>query len=129
MFLEIRHLTRYQYAAPVRESVMELWMQPRPTAHQRLLSFELDLEPAAQIFSYADCWGNTVRHFDVPHPHDKLTITARARVQTDPPPPLPQALGQHDWQALSGESVRGECWDFLPQQSLDYDCRNDDWPW
>ena len=43
MFLEIRHLTRYQYAAPVRESVMELWVQPMKSGRQRLISFDLEL--------------------------------------------------------------------------------------
>ena len=28
MLLEVRHVTRYHYAAPVRESLMEVWMQP-----------------------------------------------------------------------------------------------------
>ena len=84
MLLEIRHVTQYHYEKPVRESLMELWMQPQKTARQRLVSFELDLEPAAQVFSYADSFGNAVYHFDVPQPHDKLTIVARSAVETEP---------------------------------------------
>ena len=49
MFLEIRHVTEYHYAAPVRESVMELWMQPQKSALQRLISFDLALDPNAQM--------------------------------------------------------------------------------
>ena len=60
MLLEIRHVTQYHYEKPVRESLMELWMQPQKSARQRLVSFELDLEPAAQVFSYADSFGNAV---------------------------------------------------------------------
>ena len=48
MLLEIRHVTEYHYAGPVRESVMELWMQPQKSASQRLVSFELDLDPPAR---------------------------------------------------------------------------------
>ena len=48
MLLEIRHLTQYRYDAPVRESVMELWVQPQKSASQRLISFELELDPPAQ---------------------------------------------------------------------------------
>ncbi len=51
MLLEIRHVTRYQYDEPVRESLMEVWMQPQKRAEQRLISFELEVEPAAQLFS------------------------------------------------------------------------------
>ena len=36
MLLEIRHVTQYQYAFPVRESVMEVWMQPQKGVRQRL---------------------------------------------------------------------------------------------
>jgi transglutaminase-like putative cysteine protease len=82
MLLEVRHVTRYHYAAPVRESLMEVWMQPRKTPQQRLTSFDLELDPAAQVFSYADPYGNAVYHFDVPHPHDQLTITARSVIET-----------------------------------------------
>ena len=43
MLLEVRHVTQYHYERAVRESVMELRMQPRKSAGQRLISFELDL--------------------------------------------------------------------------------------
>ena len=71
MLLAVRHSTRYQYDEPVRESVMELWMQPQKRANQRLISFELEIDPAAQLFSYADTFGNAVYHFDIPQPHDR----------------------------------------------------------
>ena len=35
MLLEVRHVTQYHYAEPVRESVMELWMQPRASTRAR----------------------------------------------------------------------------------------------
>ena len=46
MLLEVRHVTQYHYAEPVRESVMEIWMQPQKGARQRLVSFDLELDPA-----------------------------------------------------------------------------------
>lgn len=113
MLLEIRHVTQYHYERPVRESLMELWMQPQKTARQRLVSFELDLEPAAQVFSYADSFGNAVYHFDVPQPHDKLTIVARSAVETEPPPERPDRLDMGEWDRMRSEFVRGECFDFL----------------
>jgi transglutaminase-like putative cysteine protease len=111
--LEIRHVTQYHYERPVRESLMELWMQPQKTARQRLVSFELDIEPAAQLFSYADSFGNAVYHFDVPQPHDKLTIIARSAVETEAPPERPAHLDMGEWDRLRSEFVRGECFDFL----------------
>ncbi|MCR5875924.1 transglutaminase family protein [Phenylobacterium sp. J426] len=113
MLLEIRHVTQYQYAAPVRESVMELWMQPQKSARQRLVSFDLELDPPAQLFSYADSFGNAVYHFDVPQPHDRLTITARSAVETSAPTGLPEALDMGEWDRLRSDFVLGEHFDYL----------------
>jgi len=113
VLLEIRHVTQYQYVDAVRESVMELWMQPQKSARQRLVSFELEIDPPAQLFSYADSFGNAVYHFDVPHPHDRLTITARSAVETQTPVPLPESLDMGEWDRLRSEFLRGENFDFL----------------
>ena len=79
MLLEVRHVTQYHYAEPVRESVMELWMQPQKSATQRLVSFELELDPTAQVFSYPDSFGNAVYHFDVPQPrHTAIMMWAKS---------------------------------------------------
>jgi transglutaminase-like putative cysteine protease len=113
MLLEIRHVTRYHYAGKVRESVMELWMQPQKAGRQRLVSFELELDPPAQLFSFADLWGNAVYHFDVPQPHDVLTIDARSVVETSPILPQGEALDMGEWDRLKTEFVRGDHFDFL----------------
>lgn len=113
MLLEVRHVTQYHYAETVRESVMEVWMQPQKGIRQRLVSFELELDPAAQLFSYADPFGNAVYHFDVPQPHDRLNIVARSAVETQAPLPLPDALDQGEWDRLRSDFVRGENFDFL----------------
>lgn len=113
MLLEIRHITEYHYAEPVRESVMELWMQPRKGGGQRLISFTLDLNPPSRLFSYPDPFGNAVYHFDVPQPHDRLQIEARSAVETSPLTDLPVALDQGEWDRLHSDFVRGECFDFL----------------
>jgi transglutaminase-like putative cysteine protease len=113
MFLEIRHVTEYHYATPIRESVMELWMQPKRSSLQRLIRFDLALDPSAQLFSYADPFGNAVHHFDVPRPHDRLTIEARSTVETKAPAALPLALSHEEWARLGSDAVKGECFDFL----------------
>src|SRR5580658_5784513 len=121
MLLEIRHVTQYHYAGPVRESVMELWMQPQKSATQRLVSFSLELDPPAQLFSYADSFGNAVYHFDVPQPHNRLEIVARSAVETQAPPELPDALDMGEWDRLRSDFIQGECFDFLRPHG--YACR------
>ncbi len=113
MLLEVRHVTEYHYERTVRESVMELRMQPQKSARQRLISFELDLDPRAQIFSYADTFGNAVYHFDVPQAHDVLRIEARAAVETQADTALPDVLDMGEWDRMRSDFVRGECFDFL----------------
>jgi transglutaminase-like putative cysteine protease len=92
---------------------MELWLQPLKSGRQRLISFDLDLEPKAKLFSYVDAFGNAVYHFDLPQPHDRLTIVSKAAVETDPDPDLPEALDMGEWDRLRSEFVRGEWFDFL----------------
>jgi transglutaminase-like putative cysteine protease len=113
MLLDIRHLTQYHYAAPVRESVIELWVQPQKGGAQRLISFELEIEPSVQVFSYADAFGNAVYHFDVPQPHEHLAIHANSTVQTEPSTPLPNRLDLGEWDRLNSDFLRGDCFDFL----------------
>ena len=113
MLLDIRHVTQYHYDHAVRESVMELWMQPQKSPRQRLVRFDLDLEPAAQLFSYADTFGNAVYYFDVPQPHDELTIVAHSTVETIPGEPLPAALDMGEWDRMRGDFVLGDCFDFM----------------
>lgn len=108
----IRHLTRFTYASPVSESVMELRMRPATEGGQRCLQFEVDLQPRARVFAYRDFLGNWVHHFDLPRRHGQLAITARAQVQLDPPAALPRALPMAAWQQVDGAALRGEHWDF-----------------
>ena len=113
MLLEIRHVTEYHYAGPVRESVMELWMQPQKGGSQRLVSFELDVDPPARLFSYADSFGNAVYHFDVPQPHTSLRMEARSAVETAPRVDMPAALDQGEWDRLRSSFVLTESFEFL----------------
>ncbi len=113
MLLEIKHITQYRYADYVRESVLELWMQPQQSNRLRLVSFDLELDPPAQIFSYADSFGNAVYHFDVPHPHAKLGITARSSVESQAPPPLPESLDIGEWDRLRSDFLLTENFDYL----------------
>jgi transglutaminase-like putative cysteine protease len=113
MLLEIRHLTQYVYSQPVHESVMELWAQPQKSSRQRLISFDLEVDPAAQLFSYVDAFGNAVHHFDVPQMHGRLAILAKSAVEVQPQAAIPDSLDLGEWQRLRSDFVRGDSFDFL----------------
>lgn len=109
----IRHFTRFRYSAPVRESVMELRMQPRTEANQRLQSFQITTQPHAQISAYADHLGNAVYHFDVPGAHEELSISAEARVEVNAPPLLPENSPGDDWPSPEQAMTDFAFWDML----------------
>jgi transglutaminase-like putative cysteine protease len=114
MRLEITHETRYLYSDYVRESVMELWLQPLVLPLQRLAGFEIVTEPRAKMSTYRDWLGNIVYHFDVPEKHNELIIRSRAMVETyQAPEPLPDRLEAGAWVHLRSQKIVGQYFDML----------------
>ena len=48
MIYSVRHVTIFRYEPAVRESIMEVRMQPRSEGRQRCLNFQSDREPGDQ---------------------------------------------------------------------------------
>jgi transglutaminase-like putative cysteine protease len=114
MRLEITHETRYTYSAPVRESVMELWLQPLTLPLQRLIGFEIVTEPRAKMITYRDWLGNIVYHFDVPAKHTELVIRSRAMVETYArDEKIPDRLNDTAWLHLRSEKIQAQYFDML----------------
>jgi transglutaminase-like putative cysteine protease len=80
--LSVRHVTRFDYEGPVRDSVNELRLCPRTDEFQTTLDFRLTTEPRSEVRSFIDWLGNTVHTFDISEPHTRLVITATSRVIT-----------------------------------------------
>ncbi len=113
MVYSIRHFNRYRYSKPVSQSTMEVRMHPRSENNQRCFAFELTVVPKARLFSYMDHLGNTIYHFDMPQPHNDLTIVADALVDVGPHPGLPSHLGADAWRELDAIVARDDYWDML----------------
>src|SRR5271154_1415742 len=108
----IRHVTKFRYQPAVRESVMEVRMQPRSDARQRCLTFSLDVFPQTNIMVYRDYLGNTVHHFDIPGRQEHIEIAAQALVDVNPAPaPQPGDVG--DWDDLDARVAAGDFWEML----------------
>jgi len=80
--LEVNHVTRFSYTAPVSLSHNELRMSPVDTGLQRVLQHSIHISPDTPISSHYDYFGNMIHHFNVLAPHDKLEITASSVVET-----------------------------------------------
>jgi transglutaminase-like putative cysteine protease len=87
VFLEIEHTLSLGYDAFIRESFLELRMQPKTTADQTLSSFVLAVGPPTKISRYRDWNGNAVHHFTIVHYHDRIEVVARSAVSTHPVAP------------------------------------------
>ena len=112
MIYSVRHITNFIYEPAIRESVMEVRVQPRSEFQQRCLTFSLDINPRANIMVYRDFLGNTVHHFDIPGRYTQLKITAQALVDVSPPPP-PQVSDVAGWEDLDARVAESDYWEML----------------
>ncbi|MGA7841598.1 MAG: transglutaminase family protein [Candidatus Acidiferrales bacterium] len=112
MAYSVRHITSFRYEPAVRESVMEVRMQPRTDFRQRCLSFTLDVQPRATMMVYRDFYGNAVHHFDIPQKHALIEVTAQAIVDVLPA----QDFGHEDagdWSDLDARVAQTDYWEML----------------
>jgi transglutaminase-like putative cysteine protease len=112
MAYSVRHITNFCYAPAVRESVMEVRMQPRTDFRQRCLSFSLTVEPRANTMVYRDFYGNTVHNFDIPERHQSIEITAQAIVDVLPTPELDAAVIE-GWEELDRRVAQTDYWEMM----------------
>jgi transglutaminase-like putative cysteine protease len=116
MAYSVRHITSFRYEPAVRESVMEVRMQPRTDFRQRCLSFSLDVTPRANMMMYRDFYGNAVHHFDIPEKHNLIELTAQAIVDVLPPRAL-QPDDADNWTDLDARVGDTDYWEMmLPSQ-------------
>jgi transglutaminase-like putative cysteine protease len=78
----IDHETRLTFAQPVREHQCELRLLPSDGSSQRVHASTIEVEPAVQLDTYVDYFGNCVHHFDIPAPHAHLVTRLHIEVET-----------------------------------------------
>ena len=112
MIYSVRHITNFAYQPAVRESVMEVRMQPRSEGRQRCLNFYLDVSPNANIMAYRDFLGNTVHHFDIPGRQAEIRIAAKAAVEVQPNAIL-NAAEVCGWEEFDRQVAQGDYWEMM----------------
>ena len=113
MFYSIRHVNLFTYSSPVRESVMELRMQPRSEGPQTLRSFQIATNPRAQLYAYTDHMGNAVYHFNLLREHEELRIEAQAVVEVNAFSPRPERLDDLEWGRYNSFNMQDDHFDML----------------
>ncbi|MGE9268818.1 MAG: transglutaminase family protein [Verrucomicrobiales bacterium] len=82
MRLRTTHLTTYHYSSPVTNNVNDLRLRPRQSAYQEVEHCLVSVVPATRMSRYFDFNRNQVGHFEIAHPHQKLTIQSESTVRT-----------------------------------------------
>jgi transglutaminase-like putative cysteine protease len=102
MRIAIEHRTQLDYTADVVESVMDARLGPRTDEHQRWITFDLRVEPAASVRRYNDGFGNAAHLITIARPHRAIDVIMRGEIETtlaDPfqlPRARPTALAPAD---------------------------------
>ena len=112
MIYSVRHTTTFRYEPAVRESVMEVRLQPRSDGEQRCLSFTLEVDPAANTMQYRDFTGNTVHHFDIAGTHAQVRVAAESTVEVQSVP-APRTVDSGDWAELDALVAGNDYWEML----------------
>ena len=112
MICSVRHITTFRYDPAVRESIMEVRLQPRSDGDQRCLNFTLKVDPAANVMQYRDFSGNSVHHFDIAAAHTQVTITAESSVEVQDAA-VPRAADCGDWSDLDAQVDAADYWEML----------------
>lgn len=110
---EISHRTRYEYAAPVRDSFNDVRLQPMPIPEQTVESFLLKVLPATRLTHFRDLYSNWINHFEIMEPHSYLLIDAQSRVTTHPPAPLPADEKLCSFELMRAAPNIERCFDYL----------------
>jgi transglutaminase-like putative cysteine protease len=86
MIYEIRHVTSYDYAAPVAAARCLLRLLPRDESGQRVLRSAVELSPRpSRRHERLDFFGNRVIEAGIDNPHSALKIILEARVDVRRP--------------------------------------------
>ncbi|MFZ0941323.1 MAG: transglutaminase family protein [Candidatus Sulfotelmatobacter sp.] len=116
MIYSVVHITTFSYQPAVRESVMEVHLQPRSDGPQHCLTFELEVSPAVNIMQCRNFMGNTVHHFDIAGKHSQIKITARSSVEVQPAAP-PNSADASSWddldRAIAAPAPTEDFWEML----------------
>jgi transglutaminase-like putative cysteine protease len=79
MKLSIRHSTEYHYSERVKHSTQYLRLTPRPSARQKILSWEMDLPETAERAS--DGYNNILHVLTLDRPHQEIRLSVKGLVE------------------------------------------------
>ncbi len=111
MMLRATHTTTYKYSQPASLCPSEVYLAPRTTAHQRVVSHELIIHPGPDACAARkDYFGNEVTYFAIDEPHQDLSIISSSVVDLETAEPIHPGLTPA-WEQVRDTVVRPEAAD------------------
>ena len=104
MLLEIEHHLCFTYDRFVRESHMELRIEPRSHNEQTLHEFQIAVGPPTRVTRHEDWMGNAVHWFSITDYHKRIELLIQSVVEVHPLPEstcLEDPVGQN--QPINGQ--------------------------
>ena len=114
----IEHVSRYRYTGAARRCTMLLCLEPRGDGRQRLVDFELEIQPSVGLSREVDCFGNARHVLSIHRAHQGLQIVARSTVEAVRAAPLPERLADGAWQRLRSLRTSAANWAFTQPSEL-----------
>ncbi len=116
----IRHITRYSYEQPVRDSANQVILFPLQDEHQDVIKQDLSITGDPQIEMFKDYYGNTIGSFTYAEPHKELIIDSKIEVAVhDKKMPADTETKEVQWQNLLGLKFTYPYIDFIRQERFE----------
>ena len=80
--IEIKHITRYTYDSPVRDSANQIILYPINDEYQDVVKQEITITGNPLVDTHIDYYGNEVGSFTYVQPHMEMTISSKLTVNT-----------------------------------------------
>src|SRR5258705_867651 len=114
---KIRHVTKYIYETPVRDSANQIILDPLKDEYQDVQQHQIKVTGGVSIEMHTDYFGNEVGTFTHAQSHKDLSIDSRMVVVTRAKElPTDETPATRQWEDLSKLKDQAQFIDFLQQE-------------
>jgi transglutaminase-like putative cysteine protease len=116
----IRHLTRYRYEQPVKDSANQVILFPLQDEYQDVIKQDLRITGDPPVELFTDYYGNTVGSFTYTIPHTELMIDSKIEVVVHGKPmPADTTAKETQWQNIREAGFTYPYIDFIKQEKFE----------
>jgi transglutaminase-like putative cysteine protease len=96
----VRHASAYRYGNEIMLAHHLLHLSPRPVQGQRILAFQMDIDPGASVMTeHEDYFGNPAIYLEMHEPHLRLTVKTEMDIEVAHPALSPADMDT-PWEVL-----------------------------